>query len=70
MKRFRTRIDSSVAVGWLERIGRDARGQDMIEYALMAAAVAVGTGALLPTVTASISTIFSKVVSVVSTAAS
>jgi len=70
MKRIRTRIDSSRTLGWLQSIGRDARGQDMIEYALMAAAVAVGTGALLPTVTASISTVFSKVVLVVSTAAS
>ena len=39
-------------------------GQDMIEYALMAAAVAVASAAVIPSATASISTIFSKIGSV------
>ena len=40
---------------------RDKRGQDLIEYALMAGFVAVAAGAIMPGVADSISTIFSKV---------
>jgi Flp pilus assembly pilin Flp len=47
------------------KIWKDARGQDLIEYALMAGFVAVAAGALMPNVAASISTVFSKVTSVV-----
>jgi pilus assembly protein Flp/PilA len=43
---------------------RDTRGQDLIEYALMAGFVAVAAGAVMPGVADSISTIFSKVGSV------
>ncbi|MEP7352684.1 MAG: hypothetical protein ABI824_05585 [Acidobacteriota bacterium] len=40
----------------------DIRGQDLIEYALMAAFVAVAAGAIFPsTITPSISTIYSKI---------
>jgi Flp pilus assembly pilin Flp len=46
------------------RLHRDLRGQDMIEYALLAAFIAVAAGAILPGPSASISTIFSKVSSV------
>jgi pilus assembly protein Flp/PilA len=48
---------------------RDTRGQDLIEYALMAGFVAVAAGAIMPTVTTSISTIFFKIGSVLSNAA-
>jgi Flp pilus assembly pilin Flp len=41
----------------------DRRGQDMIEYALMASVVAVACGAILPPVTGDLGTIFSRVVS-------
>lgn len=42
----------------------DLRGQDMIEYALLAASIAVViAGFLPPTIMPSVSTIFSKVVS-------
>ena len=41
------------------------RGQDLIEYALMAGFVAVTAGAIMPGVSASISTIFSKIDSVI-----
>jgi pilus assembly protein Flp/PilA len=44
-------------------------GQDLIEYALMAGFVAVAAGALMPGVSSSISTVFSKVGSVMSDAA-
>jgi pilus assembly protein Flp/PilA len=48
---------------------KDERGQDLIEYALMAGFVAVAAGAIMPGVSTSISTIFSKVASVMSKAA-
>ena len=49
-------------------IWNDDRGQDLIEYALMAGFVAVAAGAIMPGVSASISTIFSKVASVMAEA--
>jgi pilus assembly protein Flp/PilA len=52
------------------RLLRDTRGQDLIEYALMAGFVAVAAGAIMPGVADSISTIFSKVASVMSAAVS
>lgn len=48
----------------LRRIWRELQAQDLIEYALMAGFVAVSAGALMPGVAANISTIFSKVASV------
>jgi len=48
----------------LREIWRDGRGQDAVEYALMAGFVTVTAGAFLPSVTTSLSTIFSKVSSV------
>ncbi|MBZ5612012.1 MAG: Flp family type IVb pilin [Acidobacteriia bacterium] len=54
----------------LARIWRDRRGQDLIEYALMAGFVAVAAGAIMPGVASSISTIFSQISSVLSVAAS
>ena len=48
---------------------RDTRGQDLIEYALMAGFVAVAAGAIMPTVSGSISTIFTKIGSVLTAAA-
>jgi len=47
---------------------KDTRGQDLIEYALMAGFVAVTAGAIMPGVTSSISTIFSQVASIMSIA--
>ena len=54
---------------WKLRILRDTKGQDLIEYALMAGFVAVAAGAIMPGVATSISTIFSKIASVMSAAA-
>jgi pilus assembly protein Flp/PilA len=51
------------------KIWRDSQGQDLIEYALMAGFVAVAAGALMPGVSTSISTVFSKVASVMTGAA-
>ncbi len=52
------------------KVMADTKGQDLIEYALMAGFVAVAAGAIMPGVATSISTIFSKVGSVMSNAAS
>jgi len=49
-------------------IWRERRGQDLIEYALMAGFVAVAAGAAFPPVADSVSAIFSKVQSVMSSA--
>ena len=54
---------------WQLRIWKDTRGQDLIEYALMAGFVAVAAGAIMPGVSTSISTIFSKVASSMTAAA-
>ena len=50
------------------QVWKDKRGQDLIEYALMAGFVAVAAGAIMPGVATSISTIFSKIASVMSNA--
>lgn len=52
------------------KVLKDTRGQDLIEYALMAGFVAVAAGAVMPGVASSISTIFSKISSVLTVAAS
>jgi pilus assembly protein Flp/PilA len=52
------------------KVLKDTRGQDLIEYALMAGFVAVAAGAVMPGVATSISTIFSKISSVMAAAAS
>ena len=54
---------------WQLRIWKDTRGQDLIEYALMAGFVAVAAGAIMPGVASSISQIFSKVASVMTASA-
>ncbi|MBS1826849.1 MAG: Flp family type IVb pilin [Acidobacteria bacterium] len=51
------------------RLWKDTRGQDLIEYALMAGFVAVAAGAVMPNVSTQISTIFSKIQSLLTTAA-
>jgi len=48
----------------LGNVRRDRKGQDLIEYALMAGFVAVSAGAIMPSVAGSISKIFSSVASV------
>ena len=54
----------------LTRLLRDKEGQDLVEYALLAGFIAVAAGALLPGISTSISTIFSKMASVLTNAAS
>ena len=58
-----------VKIAYRLRIWKDTKGQDLIEYALMAGFVAVAAGAIMPGVSESISTIFSKVASTLTLAA-
>jgi pilus assembly protein Flp/PilA len=44
----------------------DSRGQDLVEYALAAGLVAVAAVAAMPTLSATVSTVFSKVGSIIS----
>jgi pilus assembly protein Flp/PilA len=53
----------------LQQILKDTKGQDLIEYALMAGFVAVAAGAIMPGVASSINVVFSKVNSIMITAA-
>ena len=53
----------------IRMIVEDVEGQDMVEYALLAGFVAVAAGALLPSISASVSTIFSRMGSVLTAAA-
>ena len=50
------------------RLLNDKKGQDMVEYALLAGFIAVAAGAILPGISDDISEIFSKMGSVVSAA--
>lgn len=47
----------------------ETEAQDMVEYALLAGFVAVAAGALLPAISTSVSTIFSRMGSVLTAAA-
>ena len=51
------------------RLVKAERGQDMVEYALLAGFIAVAAGAVLPTISNNISIIFSKMDSLVGNAA-
>lgn len=46
---------------WKLRIWKDTRGQDLVEYALMAAFLAVAVAAIMPGVSDFIKSIFSKI---------
>jgi pilus assembly protein Flp/PilA len=50
-------------------VRQNVEGQDLIEYALMAGFVAVAAGALMPNIASSISTVFSKISSILADAA-
>ncbi len=53
----------------LRALTEDEQGQDMVEYALLAGFIAVAAGATLPPISDAISTIFSKMASVTTAAA-
>ena len=51
---------------WKFRIWSDTRGQDLIEYALIAGFIAVAASAVMPGVTSAVKTLFSKISDVLS----
>ena len=53
----------------LHRLLHEDRGQDLVEYALLAGFIAIAAGALLPGISSSISKIFSRMSSVLQNAA-
>jgi Flp pilus assembly pilin Flp len=67
MRHFNERL---IEVGIrIRNLRNNIKGQDLIEYALMAGFVAVAAGALMPNIASSISTVFSKISSVMADAA-
>lgn len=46
---------------WNLRIWKDTKGQDLIEYALIAGFIAVAAGAVMPGVTNAVKSLFSKI---------
>jgi Flp pilus assembly pilin Flp len=54
---------------WAVKVWSDTRGQDILEYALFVASITVLYVAFSPNVATSVSTVFSKISSTVSTAA-
>ena len=52
------------------KVWKDTKGQDLIEYALMAGFVAVAAGAIMPNIATSISVIFQKISNVLTAASS
>ena len=57
-------------INLMAKVWQDTKGQDLIEYALMAGFVAVAAGAIMPGVSDNISQIFSKISSSMGSAAS
>jgi len=56
---------------WVCRLHSDRRGQDLVEYALMAGFVAVAGGAIFPTtLMPGVSAIFSKINTITASSAS
>jgi pilus assembly protein Flp/PilA len=53
-----------VKLTWKLRIWRDTRGQELVEYALIAGFIACACGATLPDIGSSVLTVFSKVLGV------
>ena len=66
---LKTKMQQVIDLALKALLWKDTRGQDLIEYALMAGFVAVAAGAIMPGVASSINVIFSEVNSLMITAA-
>jgi len=55
---------------WTLRLAKDARGQDLIEYALMVGFIAVAAGAITPGITTTMRSIFERISGVLANSAS
>ena len=65
---FKLRHTQWICSNSLRNLGRDCQGQDMIEYALMAAMVAIAVAAFVPyTIIPSISHVYSRLLDVAHT---
>jgi pilus assembly protein Flp/PilA len=53
---------------YIRNFWRDTQGQDLVEYALAAGMVAVAAVAAMPTLTTTVSTVFVKVASIITSA--
>ncbi len=62
-------MEVSKSMGRIFRIARDTKGQDLIEYACMAAFLAFAAGVCLPEVADSVGVAFSQIGSVLTAAA-
>jgi len=51
--------------GFWKRFWRDTQGQDLVEYALAAGLVAVAAVAAMPTLSTTVSMVFSKIGSII-----
>ena len=67
---IRTTIERIRLALWNALLWKDTKGQDLVEYALLAGFIAVAAGALLPTISQSVSKIFSRMSSMLTAAAS
>ena len=56
-------MSTIIAMMWKLRLWKDTRGQDLVEYALLAGFIAVAAGVFIPDVTSALSTIYSRVAS-------
>ncbi|MGA2185002.1 MAG: Flp family type IVb pilin [Bryobacteraceae bacterium] len=61
-------MKTAINLTWKLRIWTDSHGQDLIEYALMAAVLAVSAGAVVLSMTSGINKIFSMVSDVMTAA--
>ena len=65
---FKLRHAQRILLNSLRNLGKDCQGQDMIEYALMAAMVAIAVAAFVPyTIIPSVSHVYSRLLDVAHT---
>lgn len=56
-------MDALINIVWKLRIWKDSRGQELVEYALLAGFLVTACGAASPLVATNVSTVFSKIIS-------
>jgi Flp pilus assembly pilin Flp len=61
-------VEMATLFNFTKRFWSDTQGQDMIEYSLMAGLVCVGAVAVVPHLSTTVSTVFSKIGSMMATA--
>jgi pilus assembly protein Flp/PilA len=69
MYKFSDNLESKGKISmkaFCKRFWQDTQGQDLVEYALAAGMVAVAAVAAMPTLSTTVSTVFSKIGSIIS----